>query len=155
MENHSARAFVVAEELARRDGLAIDRELLLCAAWLHDAGLYPGAATHDTYVADGRHLAEGILDWPAERMTRLGDAIEYHHELRPQWDRGPEVELMRRGDLVEVSQTLVTFGLSRRWLRGLRSAIPPAGMVPEIGRLLFQALRERPGTVPQIFTAAG
>jgi hypothetical protein len=155
MENHCARAFVVAEELARHARLEIDRELLLCAAWLHDAGLYPGAATHDTYVADGRHLAQRLLDWPAERMTRLGDAIEYHHELRPQWDRGPEVELMRRADLVEVSQTLVTFGLPRPWLRGLRSAIPPAGMVPEISRLLLGALRERPATLPQIFAARG
>lgn len=154
MENHCARAFVVAGELGRRDGLAIDRELLLCAAWLHDAGLYPAAATHDTYVADGRHLAERLLDWPAERMTRLGDTIEYHHELRSQWQRGPEVELMRRADLVEVSQTLVTFGLPRGWLRGLRSEIPPAGMVPEISRLLAGALRERPATVPQIFVAA-
>jgi len=153
MENHCARAFVIAEELGRRGGLHVDRELLLCAAWLHDAGLYPGAATSDTYVADGRHLAERILDWPPERMTRLGDAIEYHHEVRSQWDRGPEVELMRRADLVEVSQTLVTFGLPRGWLRGLRRSIPPAGMVPEITRLLAGALRDRPGTVPRIFTA--
>jgi hypothetical protein len=155
MVNHCARAFVVAEELARRDGLEVDRELLLCAAWLHDAGLYPPVASHDTYVADGRRLAERLLEWPPERMSLLGDAIEYHHELRSQWERGTEVELMRRADLVEVSQTAVTFGLPRPWLRGLRSAIPPAGMVREIGGLLARALRERPATVPQIFTAAG
>lgn len=155
MVNHCARAFVIGDELGRRDGLAIDRELLLCAAWLHDAGLYPAAATHDTYVADGRHLAERLLDWAPERMALLGDTIEYHHELRSQWDRGTEVELMRRADLVEVSQTAVTFGLPRGWLRGLRSAIPPAGMVPEIGQLLGRAFIERPATVPQIFTAAG
>jgi hypothetical protein len=88
-------------------------------------------------------------------MTRLGDAIELHHELRSQRERGAEVELLRRADLVEVSQTLVTFGLRRSWLRGLRSAVPPAGMVPEISRLLARAARERPATVPRIFTAAG
>ena len=155
MVNHCARAFVIAEELASRDGLSVDRELLLCAAWMHDAGLYPQVATHDTYVADGRHLAERLLDWPPERMDLLGDTIEYHHELRPQGERGAEVELMRRADLVEVSQTAVTFGLTRRRLRGLRSAIPPAGMVPEIGVLLGRALRERPGSLPRIFTAGG
>jgi hypothetical protein len=158
MERHCARTFVIAEELGRRGGHELDRELLLCAAWLHDAGLYPGAATKDTYVRDGRRMAQSTLadhGWDPARLTRLGDAIEYHHELRPQWDRGAEVELMRRADLVEVSQTLVTFGLPRGWLRGLRRQISPKGMVAEIGRLLAGALRERPGTIPRIFTAAG
>ena len=156
MEYHCARTFLIAEELARRGGQDVDRELMLCAAWLHDAGLYPGAATKDTYVKDGRHLAERTLaghGWPAERLTRLGDAIEYHHELRSQWDRGVEVELMRRADLVEVSQTLVRFGLPGDWLRDLRQRISPTGMVAEIGRLLVRVARERPGTLPRIFTA--
>lgn len=157
MENHCARAFLIGEELGRRAGLETDRELLLCAAWLHDIGLYPGAATSDTYVADGRHLAErmfaGSDEWPPERLERLGDAIEYHHELHSQWDRGADVELMRRADLVEVSQTAVRFGLSGKWLGELRRRIPPDGMVLEIGRLLVRAARDRPATLPRIFTA--
>ncbi len=157
MERHCARAFLIAEELGRRGGRETDRELMLCAAWLHDAGLYPDAATSDTYVADGRHLAERMFEgsdgWPPERLERLGDAIEYHHELRSQWGRGVEVELMRRADLVEVSQGLVSFGLPRAWLRDLRRRIPAKGMLVEIGRLLIPVVRERPGTLPRIFTA--
>ncbi len=156
MEYHCARTFLIAEELAQRGGQDVDREVMLCAAWLHDAGLYPGAATKDTYVKDGRRLAERTLagrGWPPARLTRLGDAIEYHHELRSQWARGNEVELMRRADLVEVSQTLVRFGLPGDWLRDLRQRISPTGMVAEIGRLLARAARDRPGTLPRIFTA--
>ena len=157
MEAHCARTFLIAEELGRRGGQALDRELLLCAAWLHDAGLYDGAATSDTYVSDGRRLAERTLadfGWGPERMTKVGDAIELHHELRSQWDRGPEVELMRRADLVEVSQNLITFGIPRDWLAGLRRGIPANGMLKHIGALVGKTLRERPLTLPRIFIAS-
>ena len=119
-----------------------------------DAGLYPGAASSDTYVRDGRRLAErtlAVFDWPPDRLRRLGNAVEYHHELRAQWDRGAEVELMRRADLVEVSQNPVRFGLPRPWLRALRRRIPVDGMGREIGRLVARVLRERPGTLPRVF----
>jgi HD domain-containing protein len=154
MELHCARVFLIAVELARRDSRRIDRELLLCAAWLHDAGLYPGAATKDLYVRDGRRLADRVLgefEWSPERLRVCGEAIERHHEVRRQWDRGVEVELLRRADLVEVSQNLVRFGIERDWLSDLRGRLPADGMISEVGRLLAVTLRERPLTLPRIF----
>ena len=158
MERHGLRVFFVADALAARRGSRVDRELLLCAGLLHDAGLLPGAATTDVYVRDARRYAEGVLApfaWPAERLTLLGEAIERHHELRAQWRRGAEVELLRRADLLEVSGGLVRFGLSGGWVRGLFAQVPRRGMYPEIGRLLVRALRERPGTLPKIFAPEG
>jgi hypothetical protein len=154
MERHCLRVYEIAVELGRRRGLELDLELLVCAAWLHDAGLYPGAATHDAYVRDGRRLAERLLAaeaWPQARLERLGDAIERHHELRPQFARGAEVELMRRADLVDVSQGLISFGLDREWLRALSRRVPRKGMFRDIGRLLAIAARERPLSLPSIF----
>jgi hypothetical protein len=154
MELHCLRVYEIASELGARRGLALDRELLLCAAWLHDAGLYPGAATSDAYVRDGRRLAERVLapyGWSPERTQRVGDAIECHHELRPQWRRGAEVELLRRADLVDVSFGLVAFGLDRVWLRDLARRAPRTGMVREIGALVGGVLRTRPLTLPAIF----
>jgi hypothetical protein len=154
MERHCLRVYQIACELGARRRLELDRELLLCAAWLHDAGLYPGAATSDAYVRDGRRLAERVLtgfEWPSERLQRLGDAIERHHDVRSQWRAGPEVELLRRADLVELSFGLVRFGLDRGWLRELFAQAPRDGMVGEIGRLVGVAARERPLTLPAIF----
>ena len=92
MEYHCARTFLIAEELAAARRADVDREVMLCAAWLHDAGLYPGAATKDTYVKrrppPGRAHA-GRPRVAAREADAPGDAIEYHHELRTQWDRGP------------------------------------------------------------------
>ena len=154
MERHCLRVYEIAVELGRRRGAEVDREVLLCAAWLHDAGLYPGAASHDTYVVDGRRLAARVLDpfgWPPERLALTGDAIERHHELRAQWRRGNEVELMRRADLIDVSGGVVRYGLDRPWLHDLYARVSRKGMVGEIGRLVGRALRERPLTMAAIF----
>ena len=106
MERHCVRQFLIAERLAEDAGHDADRELLLCAALLHDTGLYPSVKSHDAYVSDGRHLAERTLapfGWEPERLGRCLDAVEQHHALRDRSRMGAEVELMRRADLVDVS----------------------------------------------------
>jgi hypothetical protein len=155
MERHCLRVYEIAGELGRRRGDDVDRELLLCAAWLHDAGLYQGdGASEGSYVLEGRHLVERVLapfEWPADRLQRVGDAVERHHELRPQWARGTEVELMRRADLIDVSGGLVRFGLDRGWLHDLSARVPRRGMYGGIGKLVAHELRTRPQTLPTIF----
>jgi hypothetical protein len=154
MERHGLRVYEIARELGRRRGVEVDLELLECVAWLHDAGLYPGAASADTYVLDGRRLLERVLTsfgWPAERVALAGDAVERHHELRPQWKRGAEVELIRRADLIDVSGGAIRFALDRAWLRDLAARVPRAGLVREITRLVAGALRSRPLTMLEIF----
>ncbi len=153
IERHSIRVFLIAEELAKRGGIDADRELLLCAAILHDAGLYPGAATKAAYVTDGCVLAHRLLEdagWEPERVRLAGDAVERHHELRPQWSRGAEVELLRRADLVEVSQWTIRFGIPRSFLRSLEPRLPRKGFVPEVLRQLGIAARQRPATLWRI-----
>lgn len=153
MERHSVRVVLLAEELARRDGRAIDHEVVLCAGLLHDLGLYPGAATKAAYVTDGRHLAEReltALGWDAARVRLAADAVEHHHELTAQWALGNEVELLRKADLVEVSHGLVMAGVPRPFYRDLLRRVPRDGFVPEVLRGLGAALRDRPGSLWRI-----
>ena len=152
MERHCVRVFVMAERLAR----PTDREALLCACVLHDIGAYPGASRGGVYVTDGRLYAEELLrpfGWPEQRLRLTLDAIELHHTLRPQWSRGAEVEGLRRADLVDATAGLAGFGLPRGWIRGLFAAVPRDGFWRELGGLLARNLRERPATLPRIFTA--
>jgi hypothetical protein len=154
MERHGLRVYEIATRLAGQRGFEVDDELLLCVAWLHDAGLYPGAATHDTYVVDGRRLLERTVapfGWSPERLALAGDAVERHHELRPQWSHGVEVELVRQADLIDVSGGLIRFGLDRQWLRELAWRVPRTGLLTEIARLVGGALRTRPLTMLEIF----
>jgi hypothetical protein len=82
MERHCQRQFAIAGRLA--GGRAFDRELLLCACWLHDARLY--IPSHDPYVTEGARLADRVLapfGWPPERLQRCMDACEQHRRSAP------------------------------------------------------------------------
>lgn len=155
MERHSVRCFLLAEALGKKNDKPVDREVLLCAALLHDLGLYEGAKSkNNAYVTDGRVLADKVLapfDWPTERRELVGAAVERHHELVPQWGRGNEVELLRRADLVEVSQHTIRFGLPKATRAEICARAPRKGFVGEVARELGTAMRERPRTIWRIF----
>ena len=159
IERHGLRCALICERLADKGGLTIDRELLLIAGLLHDIGLYDAASRGGAYVADGAEFAAEVLTgqpgWETPRIKLCLEAIDRHHELRPQWDHGAEVELLRRADLVELSSGLIDFGIGRGWLRGLWRAVPREGTYREIGRLVGKAALERPSTLPQIFLRGG
>jgi hypothetical protein len=154
MERHCLRVFAIACELAAERGLEVDREALLVAAFIHDLGLYDSVSRGGVYVKDGAEFATDLLaehDWDDERTRLCADSIERHHELRSQWALGTEVELMRRADLVDVSNGVVAFGIDRPWLRGLNAAISRDGTYGEVARLVGHAMRQRPLTLPRIF----
>jgi HD superfamily phosphohydrolase len=154
MEGHGVRVFLLMERLAAGRGTGLDREIALCASLLHDVGLYPCASHGAPYVVDSRRYAEEMLrarGWPAPRLDACLDAIEYHHDLRAQWHRGPEAELLRRADMIEISGGLLRFGLPRDEVRAIFQQVPRAGFYQEIARLVGRALRERPASVPRIF----
>ena len=150
MERHCLRLFVIAERLA--GGQPIDRELLMCAAWLHDAGLW--SRSPDSYVTDGARLAESVLapfGFSGERLQRAMDACEQHHALGSREELGLEVELVRQADLVDASGGLVAMGVPRAWLRGLFRAVPRAGFAPMIAQAVAGELRERPASFARVF----
>src|SRR3954452_2498252 len=143
MERHGVRVFIAAEELARRRGTAIDREVMLVASFLHDLGLYVDRGD-EPYVTPSRVLAAPLTGgWAPARARRCADAIEHHHQMSSQWHRGAEVELLRRADQVEVTAPALTAGLPRAWLRALRRAVPPVGLHRQIAVLLVRHARER------------
>ncbi|MFN2612028.1 MAG: HD domain-containing protein [Solirubrobacterales bacterium] len=157
LERHGVRVFLIAERLAAERGVEIDRELLLVAALLHDIGLYQGASRGGVYVTDGAEFTADLLHpygWDEDRLQRCFDAIERHRELRSQWDRGEEVELLRRADLVDLSAGVVDFGLPRRELRGLFREVPRDSFYREIGPRLAATAGRRPHTLPLIFFRA-
>jgi hypothetical protein len=154
MERHCLRVFVIAERLAAELDRRVDREVLLCASLLHDVGAYGVAPEGDAYTSEGRRFAVQLLEpfgWTEIRVRACGNAIEHHHELSEMWELGPETEVLRRADLVDVSAGIVAFGMSRGWLRGLFTAVPRDGIYGEIARIAAGIVRERPETIPDIF----
>jgi hypothetical protein len=150
MERHCLRTFLIAERLAGEE--PFDRDVLLCAAWLHDAGLWRSSA--HAYVTEGARLAAETLapfGWPRERVQRCMDACEQHHAPTSRADLGVEVELIRLADQVEVSGGLRRHGIPRAWLRRLFRDVPRAGFAPMIARALAHEVRHRPGTIGRVF----
>ena len=62
MERHTVRQYLIAERLADTRGITFDRELLLCASFLHDAGLYGPASRGDVYIKDSVRYARRTLE---------------------------------------------------------------------------------------------
>src|SRR3954452_1176389 len=82
MERHTVRQYLIAERLADTLGIAYDREMLLCASFLHDAGLYGPASSGDVYIKDSARYARRTLEplgWPERRLQACIDACEQHH----------------------------------------------------------------------------
>ena len=154
MERHGLRVFLIADRLATARELKVDREVLLIAGLLHDVGLYDAASHGGVYVTEGAEFTAELLrehGWGDGRIKLCFDAIERHHELRSQWDRGPEVELIRRADLVDLSDGLIRFGLSREWIHDLFKSVSRDGTYRTIGYEVARVIRHRPLTLPQIF----
>jgi hypothetical protein len=154
MERHGLRVFLIADRLATARGVEVDREVMLIAGLLHDVGLYDEASHGGVYVHEGAEFTAELLrahNWEEERIRLCFDAIERHHETRSQWDRGPEVELIRRADLIDLTSGLVRFGLSREWLRDLFDSVPRDGTYATIGHEVAKQLIHRPLKFVQIF----
>jgi hypothetical protein len=154
MERHGVRCFLLIELLAGERGVAIDRELALCASLIHDAGLYDSISDGGIYTDEGGAFAERLFSEAGEAPARarlVGDACTYHHALRDQSARGTEVELLRLADRVEVSGGLLRAGLSREQVHSIFDAVSRAGFYSGVAGLLGHALRERPLSLPRIF----
>jgi hypothetical protein len=154
MERHGLRCFLLVERLAARRGLEIDREVALCAALVHDIGIYPSISHGGVYTDESGELAAALFReaGASEERTRVvADACAYHHALRSQWPRGAEVELLRLADQIEVFAGLIRNGLAREEIREVFATAPRQGFYGEIGRLAVRAARDRPLTLPRIF----
>jgi len=154
MERHCVRLFLFAEMLAAERGVEIDRELVLCAAFMHDAGLYDSISHGGVYTDEGGEHAARLFERAGaspQRVRMIADACAQHHALRDQSRRGTEVELTRLADRIEVSGGTLSAGLGRERVRRVFSEVPRDGFYSGIAGLLAHALRHRPLSLPRIF----
>jgi hypothetical protein len=59
---HTVCQYLIAERVADTRGIGYDREVLLCASFLHDTGLYGPASSGDVYIKDSARYARRTLE---------------------------------------------------------------------------------------------
>ena len=154
MERHCVRCFLFTEMIAAKRGIEMDREVALCAAFLHDAGLYDAISHGGVYTDEGGDYAERIFieaGETAERARLVRDTCAQHHALRDQSEKGAEVELLRLADRLEVSGGILRAGLSGDQIQEVFDRVPRRGFYTGVAALLGHAIRHRPLTLPRIF----
>ncbi len=124
------RVFLIGERMAKERELVFDREIALCASLLHDVGIFDTGSRSLRYINDGREVAHNVLGRVLDeaRLAECLEAIARHHHVRSQWDRGVEIELLRRADMLDGFPVLVRTTLEHGWLRDLFRRLPRGGM---------------------------
>jgi hypothetical protein len=154
MERHCVRCFLLCEKLAELEGLELDREVALCAAFLHDIGVYDSVTHGGVYTEEGAEVARELaLDagWDERRAALCADACAYHHSVRSKREYGFEAEAMRLADRIEVSGGLFRSGLTREEIREVNAAAPRDGFYRGLWHVVWPVVRSRPLTLPSVF----
>src|SRR5687768_5276088 len=147
MERHTVRCFLLCELLDRQNNADLDREVTLCASFLHDIGLYDKVSEGGVYTDEGGAFARELgreHGWDERRADLCAEACARHHSVRKQWEQGAEVECLRLADRIEVSGGLSRAGLSGGQIKAVFSDAPRDGFYGGIARVLWPNLRSRP-----------
>ena len=120
-------------------------EKIAIAAAFHDMGIWTDG-TFD-YLTPSVRLATTHLVQSdrSEWIPEISAMILEHHKISPyRGDPSWLVEPFRRSDWVDVTRGLVTFSLSRRFLREVLSTWPSAGFHRKLVELELRRLRTHP-----------
>jgi hypothetical protein len=121
------------------------RDQIIVAACFHDIGIWsdrtvdylPPSIAQATSYLQARQLVHWI---PAVQAM-----IEFHHQLTVHQDRvHPVVEHFRQADLIDLSLGLLRCGLSRGYIREVRTVFPNTGFHRRLVRLAMDGFSAHP-----------
>lgn len=129
--SHAERDYRLALEIARRDGISVDDDVLFAAAMLHDiAAFAPWAkAGVDHGVRAAEVIPDSLLAWgfPAARIARVQDAVS-HHMYSSTIGAGAEAGVLRDADTLdflgwEGITRILSLATRHRWATDVATAV--------------------------------
>ena len=128
---HAERNFLMAQQLAREEGLALDQDVLFAAAFLHDVAAFEEfgkvAVDHTEHGADvaAKFLAD--TSFPKEKISAVQDAIREHMFYSKVGER-PEAIALHDADTLDFLGSvgiarIISLTTRHRWAGDLRAAI--------------------------------
>lgn len=108
--NHSFRTFLYADEFGFSKELQYSTEDLMLVALFHDIGLYePYLIRGKSFqVGSSTALKEFLLSQkqvPKEKINPMMEAIDFHFQFKPRWDKGNLAGLLQVGAHMDVLGT--------------------------------------------------
>ena len=105
--NHSMRTFHLGSEYAEKYNRRFSKEELLLVALFHDIGLYSpyNIKGKPFQIASSAVLKEYLLTRKGihpDRINAMMEAIDYHFQLSPRWDKGEIAGLLQIGAHMDV-----------------------------------------------------
>ena len=129
--SHGERDYHLAQEIARRDGIAVDDDVLFAAATLHDiAAFAPWAKTGvDHGVRAAEVLPDSLKSWgfPEAKIAGVQDAVS-HHMYYQTVGAGPEARVLRDADTLdflgwEGITRILSLSTRHRWATDVATAV--------------------------------
>lgn len=146
---HSARDYALALELARRDNVTLDDDVLFAAAYLHDMAMFPAWEQAGVDHAD---QASAVVDtvlrgtgFPDEKIDAVRRAIRTHMYNRT--PMGPESLYLHDADALD---WLGAIGIVRRF-----SMIGPDGGQPDARKMAAVLERDMHDVTDHVLSPAG
>ena len=110
--NHSMRTYLYAYEFAEKRKNVFSEEELLLVALFHDIGFYsPYQIKGKPFqIGSSNALKEYLLAHEKvqpERINAMMEAIDYHFQFRPRWEKGEIAGLLQVGAHMDVMGTKI------------------------------------------------
>ncbi|MFY9720855.1 MAG: HD domain-containing protein [Candidatus Cybelea sp.] len=151
--NHSLRAFLFAEIIAKAKGVSHDVEAVYVAAILHDTGLTRAYASHDQrFEVDGANLARQILGRhgvSGSRADLVWDAISLHDAGGIARWKQPEVMLVNAGVSADFGGYLEL--MQRDDVIAVLNEAPRTGFIPVFLRAVAEVAKLKPQATGNCF----
>lgn len=108
--NHSMRTYHLADAFATQKNISYAQEELALVSLFHDLGLYhPYTLKGKAFqIGSSSALKDFLLETqqvPATKINAMMEAIDFHFQLRPRWDKGTLAGLLQVGAHMDVLGT--------------------------------------------------
>jgi len=148
--NHCLRTYVWGELFAARDGISHERELLYCAALLHDLGITQAYPTPpgDCFALAGARAASDFLrsrGLDEKKAQAAAEAIALHLNVKVGIESGPEAHLLSLGVGLDVIGLRI-HELPEDAVQAVLMRHPRVGMKREVIAVLKAQAKQSPKT---------
>ena len=142
--NHSMRTFHYGSEYAKKHKIAHSKEELLLVSLFHDIGFYsPYSLLGKPFqIASSRALKAYLLknrNIEPNRVNAMMEAIDYHFQFTPRWDKGEIAGILQVGAHMDVTGKCKS-SIKKEDKKLIQKEYPKEGFLREFNGCILKSL---------------